>query len=361
MKEILLTIQGKVKDLAALIEAELLKLNPPIPPIVPPPVPPETILYKVVAGDTLSKIGAKYGLDYLIIAAANNIKPPYYLEPGQILMIPQKVTAPPVVTPPAVNAGTDKFGIKKLYASIEGGINWESKFNGIHDPWFDTNHGDATYVPFNGELTISGEYPRMYVHDPAKIRQFRDVECTVYGMRIADSNVDWGGLVICTRANHGTTGNENIDKCDTRSLNSRVRYDGKCDIEKETNHPTSAIINTKTIWAGGMPKLTWIGHKAVCRDLPNGNVLIETYLDLTNGLNGGDWKLINSFEDDGTVLGKGKATCKVGIDPAMKLTGAPTRAGSESGKPNITCYFRSDGVGLNGLKLKWMSVREIIS
>ncbi|MBM4415573.1 MAG: LysM peptidoglycan-binding domain-containing protein [Chloroflexi bacterium] len=44
--------------------------------------------YTVVAGDSLSAIGARHGVDSRAIVAANAIAPPYVLHPGQVLRVP---------------------------------------------------------------------------------------------------------------------------------------------------------------------------------------------------------------------------------------------------------------------------------
>ncbi len=285
---------------------------------------------------------------------------------GVALTVTASTAPAPTPAPVTVSSsGTDRFGVKKIYPTASNGKDWTAKWdNGAartfkfaddpYDNWFH-GKGDATYNPDGkGNFNISGSVPRMYIIDPAQ-SGWRNVEMTVYAKRVADSGTSWGGIEGVARTNHTA---DTTNKCDTRGNDARFRYDGHIDFEKETNHPASVATLNKAKWST-LPYNTWIGYKLVVYDLPNGNVKLESWMDLADGVNGGTWVKVNEIEDNGSNFGVGGTPCKSGIDPALRLTNNDARPGTETGKPNLAVYWRSDNVGTNGLIYKKMSVREI--
>ncbi|MEO9363717.1 MAG: discoidin domain-containing protein [Nitrososphaera sp.] len=294
--------------------------------------------------------------------------------------VSQKPTPPPIIPGPSPSPLKDRFGIAEIVPTMPGGRVWTSTWdNGVSrtfgnskndpsDPQFLTSKnggglGDGSYrTSGDGILKISGEFPRMYIVDPA--RDWHNVEITVYGMRVSDTNIAWAGLQAHVRTAQGVLGDEDVNICDDRAYSAQLTYPGEALFEKKTNHHTDngyAQVNEKTVFRGGMPKNVWIGYKFIVRDNSAGQVKLEMYMDMTNGLNGGTWTKVSEFTDTGRNFGAGFDSCRSGVDPALPLTASNVRAGSETGRPNIAVYFRSDGVNTDGLLYKEASVREIPS
>ena len=258
--------------------------------------------------------------------------------------------------------GHDQFGVEELYPSAEDGMSWAAKWEQgevLDDPWLQQGSGDISYTEDAGVLSISGRVSRLYIREPAKQRQWRDVEVTVYAKRIADNGVPYSGIVSAVRINHGVTGPLEDNPCDSRGLTARLRFDGNADFGKETSHPTTIATDPVEVFPGGLPRDRWIGYKHVVYDIASGTgTHQELWMDLNEGRNGGNWQLVASH-DDLVYSDFGEIPCTPGIDPGIPYVNGP-RAGSESGLPSIAVLLRADELQENGLQYKWASVREII-
>lgn len=105
----------------------------PAPKPVEPAPAPSTNEYTVVRGDTLSGIGAKFGVDWRSIASANGIGSPYTIFPGQKLRLSGGSVPAPA---PSGGSYTVVSGDTLSGIAAKFGTNWQTlqQMNGIGDP-----------------------------------------------------------------------------------------------------------------------------------------------------------------------------------------------------------------------------------
>jgi len=253
----------------------------------------------------------------------------------------------------------DRFGITELYPTIASGMEWSSSWDNGHtrtignaidpdDKWFDTAHGEGSYsIDGKGTLTASGDYVRMYVHDPAEEREWSEnLEITLYVKRIDETQiVDYSGLQVFARTNHGTNADENVNLCDDRGYGGLMNIDGDWSFEKEiAHHLDNGYVDVAAQRpSGDLPKNTWVGFKYVLRNVDdNTNVKLELYRDTTGGVNGGNWQKVTEFMDNGKNFGVGNEPCKSFVNPALQLIHSFVNASSETGKPMLSVYVRHE-------------------
>ena len=234
------------------------------------------------------------------------------------------VTPIPTATPTAPPGdGRDAFGITHFYPDIPGNQEWNSlHWNngnerilsgsaGTRDP--DDPTGWSQYrgtgtLTFNGNelLLMGGGEPRIYINPYEGSTEtnpevfWKNVEVSVYYMRIGIDGANWGGCVIGVRS--GPNGHGGEDPCTATTYYARLRHDGKIDFEKELMHTPSAVGISQTYWDGNpLPSDRWIGMKYCVYNINNNqHVKLEMYLNTdSNGANGGIWEKVLEFVDDG--------------------------------------------------------------
>lgn len=272
----------------------------------------------------------------------------------------------------------DQFGIKMLYPSTltnprDWFCNWdqgvERKFGfgsvGSTDPEL-MFRGNGTYTiygsdhPLKGQMKVIGSCPRIYVRGSPKetdvlpngIPKWGNVEVTFYALTShSGSNVSYAGIESCVRTNHCP----DSLICSTRGYGCKLNFDGRCQFEKETGHGKGEK-QTSNVYPFGqgnrMPLNVWIGMKFVCRSCDHGTkVNMECYLDMTDGLNGGQWVKWHDFTDYDGWSSDTNSCCathkgKVLLPPYMTS--------------NYSVYLRTDGLINGGTQFyKKFSIREI--
>lgn len=257
----------------------------------------------------------------------------------------------------------DPFGVVELYPSSAGGGSWTSEHWSAEGPYALTARldphdpqqisgfrGDGSLdVEAGGELVMRGAQPRIYVY-PGPAGAWQNVEVTVYYRRVSDDGTAYAGLVIGARS--GPDGHGELP-CDAHTYYSRLRQDGATDFEKELMHAPSATrsrVDAESLWPadGALPFELWIGWKYVLYNLADGEgVKLESYRDLTGGVGGGAWELVNETIDNGGWFTD--TTCPEhspveGRSDLIVLDGG-------------TILIRNTGTG--EARYRWFSVREI--
>lgn len=216
-----------------------------------------------------------------------------------------------ITTPP----GLDFYGVKMLYPTVQGGRVWNAPLttgstrtlrSGQRDGTNDLCPlGSASYTitPSAGEMKMVGDYCRAYVYDSSRSRMFENVEITCYYKSISTTSsfqAGYQGFEMSCRGFHELQkGNDPV-----KAYYWRHSKNGTLWRLKEDVHPKSYDVS---VGSAPFPSNVWLGAKFVVRNMTNGNVKLEGYLDTTDGKDGGTWKKIWEFVDTKGAWGGGSS------------------------------------------------------
>ena len=279
-----------------------------------------------------------------------------------ITVIP--VTSPPPPPPPPPT-GVDRFGIKELYPTKQGGEEWFINMNNPNDgrnsaPSLQKNpdgsfKATSTQVRW-GIFTSSGFHP-----DQIATYNQKNLAAKGYMQSPNDwKNVEMTGYLKVNHFTSSTTnGAAHIEfhwrggrhtssvPCEGTAYHSNLYETGRAKFEKELEHTAGYTTNDPQILhATNTLDGKWIGIKAVFYNLPNGSVKLEQWLDdRSSNINtpGNNWHKVLEFTDSGS-WGGGHPNC--GGTPTTIITwGGPI------------AIFRWDNI--DNMDVKNLSVREI--
>lgn len=300
----------------------------------------------------------------------------------------------------------DRFGVAKFFPSVgrEWFSNWDNGYSrqivsrrvNIQnlDPYdresdFHASSDNTCYIDGKGIMKLSGHAPRFYVHDPytfpppENIRKWQNVEMTCYGMLLSLKDVSSlrpsegskaTTFSLRARSNHqdhgrcACNGNGYISEWGIRASGAfRWRHG----FRKEFIHPHYAEQTWPSLVIKHEPSMQvgkWVGHKFICRNVNSArHVLLQSWRDDTDALNGGQWVKVNEYIDKGgwkvnpdDIL-SGSFQNDLNTKCSDCCLDGPPPGGVNTDviwtSPRISCYLRTDNV--EDMRFKNFSIREI--
>lgn len=252
----------------------------------------------------------------------------------------------------------DKFGIKKIYPTKEGGEEWYLSSSPADDCRFDPKttlilNADGSYKVKSTQVRISVLTSTGYDLDDITTYNQKELAEKGYMQSSNDwKNVEVSGYVKLNSGNDGSgfswygRGGQHTDleECEGTAYHGQIRYDGKSDFSKEQWH-TGGYSFTEPLQVVDPIEGRWIGYKFVMYNFEkNGETVVklENWIDEKNN---NTWVKVDEHIDEG---GWG--------DEGDKCGGSPDQILSWGG-PIVT--FRWDGA--KDVDIKHFSVREIQS
>ncbi|MEW6605368.1 MAG: hypothetical protein AB1351_11880 [Thermoproteota archaeon] len=205
-----------------------------------------------------------------------------------------------IMTPAYSEEGElDKFGIKKIYPTAQGGNEW---YVDMDDPKSDLRNIDNVRFSQNsdGSWRVSADEIRMEAWSPPN-EKWLSVEITAYAKIESGSNEL---LQMYSRGGHHSS----RDECLGSAYKARLYGDGMAAWNKEVTHPAYAGNRAETRATTEPLEDRWIGFKAVIYNfVEDGNtyVRLESYIDddVTdkdgNLVVANNWELASVYEDRG--------------------------------------------------------------
>lgn len=209
-----------------------------------------------------------------------------------------------------------------------------------------------------GQLKMNrgtGNTPRLYNRtnmssgytDDLGLVEWRSFEATLYTYLPYSSNPsDYGesysGITIGGFSNHipDAFAPYYYGDYSSRAYYANFTWDGRALNRKEIRFPTTIIFpnsNRPFVDGGNMPTSQWVGMKFVCRTYTNvKKVRMETYLDMTDGTDGGTWyKVLDNSDYDGYTSYKARFGDRMWYANLTSSTDADYSINSTSLSPTV--------------------------